>query len=283
MKRILAAVLLAALVARAPVACAQALGFEVKMTYGAYVVGEPVTAAVTIENHGVRPVNIAEFGPYKDNRVFFEIWRTAQNYLKKRREGKIITDLEIEKDEGAVCNVVLSDWYPLLDAGSYRVRAVLIAGDERYESPVAAFDVVPGIELAAATQYLPGRPPVERSLRLVYWTRNGKDVAFLRAWDGNGVTYGTLEIGQLLRVRKPVLQQAGETTFHVFRQVTGEANQRAEIVSDASGVSLKEQLVTLDSGVPIVESLRQAVDEAKAAKAAKKGRKKASDKSETKD
>ena len=277
MKRILTALLLAALAWRAPVANAQALGFEVKMKSGSYVIGEPVNAAVTIENHGVRPVNISEFGPYRENRLFFEIWRTAHDYLAQRREGKVVSDLEIEKDEGAVCNVVLSDWYPLLEAGSYRIRAVLIVGDERYESPMTTFDIVPGIELASATQYLAGRPPVKRSLRLVYWTRNGKDVAFLRAWDNNGVTYGTLEIGQLLRVRKPVLQQAGDTKFYVYRQVTSEANQRAEIVSDASGVSLREQLVTLDSGVPIVESLRKAVDEAKAAKAAKddqKGRKK---------
>ncbi len=258
-----------AILAAAPTALAQALGFAVETAYGSYVVGEPVKASVTIENHGVRPVNISDFGPYKANRLFFEIFRTPQNYLPKKREGKIVTDLEIEKDEGAVCNVVLSDWYPLLEAGSYKVRAVLIVGDERYESPMTAFDVVPGIEVAAATQYIAGRPPIERSLRLVYWTRNGKDVAFLRAWDSNGVTYGTLEIGPMLRIKKPVLQQAGENKFFVHRQVTKDANQRAEIVSDASGISLKEQLVAIDPNHPVIDSLRQAVDESRAEKASK--------------
>lgn len=105
---------------------------------------------------------------------------------------------------------------------------------------------------------------------LIYWSRNGRDVAFLRAWDSTGAVYGTLEIGTLLRIRKPVLQQADENTFFVYRQVTRDTNQRAEITSDASGVSLKEQLLSLDTNVPIIDELRQAVDEADAARAAKK-------------
>ncbi len=254
-------------------AYAQSLGFEVKMKYPTFVVGEPVVASVTIENRGVRPVNITDFGVFKNNRLFFEIEQTPHVYLPQRREGKIVADLELERNEGTVLDVRLSDWYDLLKPGVYRVRAVLIVGDERYATPLASFDVVPGIELAAATQYLPARPPLERSLRLVYWTRGGKDVAFLRSWDNTGVVYGTLEIGSLLRIKKPVLQQEDETTFFIFRQVTRDTNQRAEIVSDASGVSLKEQLLTLDTNVPIVDALREAVDEADAARTAKKDKK----------
>ena len=256
-------------------AFAQSLGFEVRMKYPTFVVGEPVVASVTIENRGVRPVNISNFGPFRENRLFFEISQKPHVFLPQRREGKILEELELERNEGTVCEVKLSDWYNLLEPGVYRVRAVLIVGDERFATELAAFDIVPGIELAAATQFLPGRPPVERSLRLVYWTRNGKDIAFLRAWDATGVTYGTLEIGPLMRIKKPVLQQADETTFFIFRQVTRDANQRAEIVSDASGVSLKEQLLSLDSNVPTVDALRQAVDEADQARDAKKRRRKA--------
>ena len=259
-----------ALLLAASLSYAQSLGFEVKMKYPTFVVGEPVIASVTIENHGVRPVNISDFGPYKGNRLFFEISVSPHTYLPQRREGKIVSDLELERNEGTEFEVRLSDWYDLLKPGVYRIRAVLLVGDERYASALTAFDVVPGIELAAATQYLPGRPPTERSLRLVYWSRNGRDVAFLRAWDSTGAVYGTLEIGTLLRIRKPVLQQADENTFFVYRQVTRDTNQRAEITSDASGVSLKEQLRSLDTNVPIIDELRQAVDEADAARAAKK-------------
>ena len=251
---------------------AQSLGFAVEMKHSSYVVGEPVLATVTIENHGFRPVNISDFGPFKGNRLFFEISQTPQVYLKQHREGKIITDLELEKDEGATQGVNLSNWYDLLSPGSYRIRAVLILGNERYESPMTAFDVVPGIELSSTTQYLKGRPPIERTLLLVYWSRDGKDVAFLRAWDTSGAIYGTLEIGPLIRNRKPVLQKAGETTYYVHRQVTSDALQRAEIISDASGISLKEQLAAVDSAVPISDALRDAATSAREARE-KKGKK----------
>ena len=245
---------------------AQSLGFAVEMKHPAYVVGEPVLAAVTIENHGFRPVNITSFGPFKENRLFFEISRTPQVYLKQRREGKIITELELEKDEGSTSGVNLSEWYNLLSPGSYRIRAVLILGNERYESPMTGFDIVPGIELATATQYLQGKPPIERTLLLVYWSRGGKDVAFLRAWDSNGRTYGTLEIGSLLRNRKPVLQKVNDTVYYVHRQVTSDALQRAEIISDVSGVSLKEQQVAVDPAVPISDALRDAASRVKEAR-----------------
>ena len=247
----------------ASAARAQSLGFEVEMKHPSYVVGEPVLAAVTIENHGFRPVNITDFGPFKENRLFFEISRTPQVYLKQRREGKIVTDLELEKDEGTTCGVNLSEWYDLLSPGAYRIRAVLIIGNQRYESPTTSFDIVPGIELATATQYLQGRPPIERTLLLVYWSRGGRDVAFLRAWDANGKIYGTIEIGSLIRNRKPVLQKVSETTYYVHRQVTSDALQRAEILSDESGVSLKEQLLAVDSAVPISDALRDAASDAR--------------------
>ncbi len=248
------------------VAYGQSLGFEVKMKYPAFVVGEPVRASVTIENHGVRPVRIDDFSVFKNNRLFFEIWERPHVHLPQIREGKIVSELLLERNEGTVLDVVLSDWYSILEPGNYRIRAVLIQGDERYATDVVPFDIVSGLELAAATQYFPGRPPIKRQLRLVYLTRNGKDVAFLRSWDNTGVIYGTLPIGSLLRIKKPVLQQADETTFFVFRQVTRDANQRTEIISDASGVSLKEQLFSIDANVPTVDALRKAVDEAGASR-----------------
>ena len=244
----------------ASAALAQTLGFEVEMKHTTYVVGEPVLASVTIENHGFRPVNVTDFGPFKENRLFFEISQQSQPqvFLKQRREGKIITDLELEKDEGTSCGVNLSEWYNLLPPGPYRIRAVLILGNQRYESPLTGFDIVPGIELASETQYLQGRPPIERKLLLVYWSRDGKDVAFLRAWDSNGTTYGTLELGSLIRNRKPVLQRDGDTTYFVHRQVSSDSFRRAEIISDASGVALKEQLTSVDVAVPVSDVLRDA-------------------------
>ncbi len=258
----LPAVAVAALLATSA-SLAQTLGFAVEMKNSSYVVGEPVLTTVTIENHGFRPVNISNFGPFKNNRLFFEISQTPQVYLKQRREGKIVTDIELDKDEGTTCRLNLSTWYNLLAPGAYRIRAVLILGNERYESPMTSFDIVPGIELARTTQYIQGRPAIERTLLLVYWSREGKDVAFLRAWDANGAVYETLEIGALIRNRRPELQKVNDTTYRVHRQVTSDALQRTEIISDASGIMLKEKQTAIDPGVPISDALREAADRVK--------------------
>ena len=90
---------------------AQSLGFAVEMKHPAYVVGEPVLAAVTIENHGFRPVNITDFGPFKDNRLFFEISRTPQVYLKQRREGKIIN----------ICSMMSEYFPPMRQISSFKL------------------------------------------------------------------------------------------------------------------------------------------------------------------
>ena len=242
---------------------AQSLGFSVEMKHSSYVVGEPVRSTVTIENRGFRPVNITDYGPFKDNRLFFEISHTPHVYLKQRKEGKIVTDIELEKDEGMSCEVNLSTWYDLLSPGVYRIRAVLILGNERYESPMTSFDIVPGIELAKSTQYIQWKPTIERTLLLVYWSRNGKDVAFLRAWNADGTTYSTLEIGSLIRNRKPVLQKVDDTTYYVHRQVASDTLQRTEVISDASGISLRENQTGVDPGVPISDALRDAAVKAR--------------------
>ena len=60
-----------------------------------------------------------------------------------------------------------------------------------------------------------------------------------------------------------MLQKVNDTTYHVHRQVTSDAFQRAEITSDESGVSLKEQLVAVDTAVPISDALREAASSAR--------------------
>lgn len=231
-------------------ASAQLITFNLKMGFDAYVVGEPISANVTIVNRGVRPIMISEFGPFKDNRIFFEISRSTkenkQKLLPQIRPGKLLTDLELSKDDGAAFDFKLSEWYDLLEAGTYSIRAVLISGNVRYETNSALIDIVPGIELARMRQFIPGRPVVERVISLVYWSRGGRDVAFLRAWDDNSqAKYRTLVLGPILRVAKPVIEEVDENKYMIYRQASKNTMVRAEIISDANGITL----VTKDNGV----------------------------------
>lgn len=236
------AIVLAALVASASALQAQTITFDMKMESGSFVGGETVYAKVDIVNRGTRPVVISDFGPAKGNRLYFEVLRTAHFTLPQKRKGLIVNDLDLERDEGASFRIPLSEWYDLSAEGRYIIKAVLILGNIRYDSPSTSFDVVPGIELASLRQYVSANPPVERDLRLVYWTRNGQDMAFLRTTDTpSGKTYGTLLLGPILRIKKPVMRIDGDDRVFIYRQVSRDATIRTTVKSTLDGVELVEQ------------------------------------------
>lgn len=254
-------------------AFAQKVSFAVKMSHDTYIVGEPVSVQLKIANLGVEPVVIDDFEAYKDNKLYFTISKDGKSPLPQRREGKIVQDLSLERDTAEAFEVNLSEWYKLLEAGHYVLRAVLVNNDMRYTSAGVSFDIVPGLELASVSQFLDGYPPVERTLRLVYWNRDGREFAFLRATDSNGVIWQTLNLGYIVRVRRPSFAKAGENSFYIYRQASRDMLVRSEIISDGKGVMLKEQMRAVDSvSSPMVDSLREAVQNA--SDTGKKGRKK---------
>lgn len=246
---------------------AQTVNFTIKMEYDSFVVGEPVVATVKLINKGARPINVSDYGAFKDNRLFFEISRAEypELYLPKKRPTKLVTNLSLERDEGEALTFTLSEWYDLIATGKYMIKAVLISGNIRYETNLESFEIVPGIELTKISQYIAGKPPIERTLSLVYWNRKGKDVAFLRAIDTrSGLMYRTLLVGNILRVKKPVMEAADEKTFYIFRQVSRDVLMRTVIESTYEGVQLKEQVQAVDvSRAPVIDALRDAVEKRK--------------------
>ncbi len=242
---------------------AQKISFAVKMGHDAYIVGEPVSVQVKIANLGIEPVIIDEFEAYKDNKLYFSISKDGKSPLPQRREGKIVQELSLEKDTAEAFEVNLSEWYRLLEEGHYVLKAVLVNNNMRYTSAGVSFDIVPGLELASVSQFLDVHPPVERTLRLVYWNRDGREFAFLRAVDSTGVIWQTINLGYILRVRRPSFAKAGGNAFYIYRQASRDMLVRTEIVSDEKGVMMKEQLRAVDSvSSPMVDSLREAVQNA---------------------
>ncbi len=256
--RFLALLLLAAFPA-----FAQKVSFAVKMSHDAFIVGEPVTVRLKVANLGIEPVVIDDFEAYKSNQLYFSIVKDGKEPLPQRREGKIIQELSLEKDDAEAFEVNLSEWYRLLEEGHYVLRAVLVNNDMRYTSAGVSFDIVPGLELATTSQYLDVRPPVERTLRLVYWNRDGREFAFLRASDSNGIIWQTQNLGYILRVRRPSFAKAGDNAFYIYRQASRDMLVRTEIVSDDKGVMVKDQMRAVDSvSSPMIDSLREAVQNA---------------------
>ena len=251
-------------------ASAQLISFDQTMTHNVYISCEPVEVTVNIVNKGARPIVISDFETFKNNRLYFEISKaTAPHFtLRQVKPGKIVPELNLEKGEGIEFSVELSEWYDLTEEGKYFVKAVLVSGDTKYSTELATFEIVPGIELLQASQYVAGHPAIERTLSFVYWTRDGKDVAFLKAWDkSTGARYQTLTIGTILRVKKPVLEPIDDTSYYFYRQVTRDVFVRAEVHSTVDGISVKEQLQAIDQpSSPMVDSLRKAVEDAAAKK-----------------
>ena len=243
-------------------ASAQAVSFRLTTDHESYVLGENVELTVKIVNQGALPIVIRDYEAYAGNRLFLEITDQNKASARKIREGDIVTDLALEKDEGQAIKINLAEWY-LLPTAHYQVRAVLICNGMRYDSPLQVFDVVPGIELATSSHYVSLRPPVERTIRLVYWGRDGRELAFLRAEDKpTGTLCRTLILGDIMRVKTPSIEKRKEEGhFYVYRQATRDLISRVEIVSDATGIWIADVKRAVESASsPMIDSLREAVE-----------------------
>lgn len=255
-------ILLSAIAASAALS-AQTVSFSLSLNHQSYVVGEQVELTFRIKNIGVAPIIISDYEEFRDNRIEIEIVNHERRAVAPFKEGRIIEELSLEKDEAQTFRVPLSDWF-LLREGHYQVRLKLFNAGLRYDSPLEVFDIVPGIQLASATHHVSVRPAVERTLRLVYWAREGHEYAFLRADDrpSNGMV-GTMLLGDIMRVRTPSIERkTGEANaFYIYRQVTRDTLSRTEIVSDASGIRVADVKHAVESASsPMIDSLREAVE-----------------------
>lgn len=266
-KNILATAALVTMAASAPLA-AQKVTFAISTNHRSYVVGEQVELTFRIGNAGVAPIIISDFEAYRDNRIEIEISAQGQNRLKPFREGDIIGDLSLEKDETQAFRVPLADWFNL-PVGHYRVAVKLFCNDMLYRSRDEVFDVVPGIELASISHFASRNPPVERTLRLVYWAREGRETAFLRADDSPPDSkWRTIELGDIVRVKRPSIEAnpANPNSFLVFRQVNRDTLSRVEIISNEEGIRVADVKRAVESASsPMIDSLREAIEK-KAAK-----------------
>lgn len=243
-------------------ASAQAVSFRLSMSHESFVLGETVELTLKIVNQGALPIVVRDYVAYSGNRLYLEITDQNKGEAKKIREGDIITDLALEKDEGEAIKINLSEWYHLPSA-HYQVKAVLICNGLRYDSPIQVFDVVPGIELATASHYVSLRPAVERTLHLVYWGREGREIAFLRAEDKpTGTMCRTLLLGDIMRVKRPSIEKIKDGDhFYVYRQATRDMIARVEIVSDETGIRIADVKRAVESASsPMIDSLREAVE-----------------------
>ena len=245
---------------------AQAIQFSLEMDNVSYVVGEHVTCKVKITNVGDKPLVIDDFTAFRNNRLFFEIYEKPNELYPQARTGKIIEEMNLHHNEGEGFDVDLSEWYELVKPAHLFIRAILVCNGKRYESNVECFDIVPGIELARLVQFIPGSPSIERTIRLVYWNRKGRELAFLCASDSpTGIIWLSLPLGDVVRVRKAsIMDDCGDSAmFSVYRQATRDMLVRTIVQSDRNGIKIVKQSRAIEAvSSPMVDSIREAIENA---------------------
>ncbi len=251
-----------AMILFAACACAQSVNFHLTTDHGSYVVGERIQFTVRIINKGVAPIIISDFDLYKDNRLNIEIINQDKQIVKAYREGQIVKELSLEKDAGEIISVNLTEWYHL-NPGHYQIRVQLTCNGYRYDSPIQVFDVVPGFDLASTVHYVSLRPSIERTLRLVYWAREGREIAFLRADDSPQSSFcRSIMLGDIMRVKTPSIERVKgkENCFYIYRQTTKNILTRTEIISDTDGIRVVDTKRKMETAsAPVIESLKEAV------------------------
>lgn len=239
-------------------AAAQLVAIDLRPKHSSYVVGEPVAVQLVIENHGAQPIVIGEHEAFANNHVFFEIRDAPNEFLAKRHPGKIIEELDLEFGEALTTEIDLGRHYRLLQPRRYYVRAVLISNDRRYVSGEQVFEVVPGIALARHKQVMRvAEGVIERDFTLVYWSRADREDAFLKVVDQPGsVTWATLNLGSIVRVKAPTMRAGDDNTVLIDFQASRDVLITSVIRSDAAGPVLVEQRPTLDTvSSPMVDAL----------------------------
>lgn len=242
---------------------AQSVAFNLSLSHQVYITGEKVEITFKIKNTGIAPIIVADYEAYKDNRVEIEIKDHGHKVVKPFKEGAIIESLALEHDEEQSFRVPLTDWFPL-GVGHYQVKIRVFSNGYRYDSPIEVFDIVDGMELATASHYVSRNPPVERTLHLVYWSREGRELAFLRAEDRPGFSrMETLMLGDIMRVKRPSIERDSKNPelFYIYRQVNRDTLSRIGVVSNAEGIRVADIKHAVESASsPMIDSLREAVE-----------------------
>ena len=255
LKRILAA--LAAIAFAACAAHSQTVEFELKPSHSTYVTGEPIDFTVRLANVGSTPVVIDDAGPYAGNRLWLEV--TTQNGVVVESFAKpdLAASLMLMPGEAFVEGFEVTDWFPILRQGRYYLRARMLHDGRRYETNLKLIDVVPGLELASATEPVPGRPGHLREVHLVYLAREQREFAFLRCFDdGDAQSTPTLRLGPIVRVTKPTLSIDSDGSIIVRHQSTRNRFQETRVLSEADGLRVERESQNLDSKItPLINAL----------------------------
>lgn len=251
------------------------LAVSIKMAHVSFVTQEPMKASLILRNDLNETFIIDDYDPYTKNEVRFRIWQTGEQPYPMRRQGRLVDQLMVMPGEVARVDVSLGSWYPLAEPGRYFIQAEVVWDGRSYLSPQVMFDVVNGIEMVKVVRPVPGYRDLQRSYRLLYWSREQREQLFLRVDDGEqdaATCVGFLALGQVVRFHKPTLSVQPDGQVVVVHQVGSGQFIQNVWMSDRNGLThLQQRELNENASSPLIKALQEeARREAKDAKKKKK-------------
>ena len=207
-----------------------------KMANDEFVVGERVRCVVDIVNISTGQVLVHG----KDfDRFFIEVKR-AHNHtqLEPYADRPFVANFRLAPNEGQKLEAFLGDHYGLRHVGRYLAQPVLVHNGIRYEGQMRAFDIVPGMEIATATQIFANHPGLTREFKLVSWSRKGKDHLFLQSQDlgASDHKWETFDIGLMRKTTRPTISLLPTGVVVVLHRFDSDNFVRSEFWSVPDGI-----------------------------------------------
>ncbi len=245
------------IVSFAGAAAAQQLDVNLTLAYNVYVTGEPVVVQFDVLN---ATRDLFDTGnPESKDAVLVEISRGgSDNELAPFNPAPILGAFKLNPGQAYQSKAVeLDKWFPLVEAGKYIARLIVIHGGMRYESVKRSFDVVPGIPVREGVQMFVTKQKQKRLFRMVHWSRNQTDRLFLRIEDEPGdMIWDSIDLGVWLRTAEPKIDISPEGEVTVVHRSTQDAFIRTVIWSLPESVEVMERNQLLDPEISASQRVR---------------------------
>ena len=247
---------LSGIVLLAGAAWAQQVDVTLTLAYTVYVTGEPVLVQLEALNATRDQIDVGSAGA-KDA-VLVEISKGGRyNEVAPYNAAPLVSAFKLNPGQPFQKKIELDKWFPLVEAGQYIARLVIVHDGMRYESAKKSFDVVPGIPVKEAIQMFVKRQNQKRMFRLVHWNRNQTDRLFLRIEDEpGGKIWDSLDLGVLLRTAEPKIDISPEGEVTVVHRSTQDAFIRTVIWSLPDSVEVMERNQLLDPEISASQRVR---------------------------
>ncbi len=177
---------------------------------------EPIRVTVRIRNNSGEPLRFT--GADRNAQLQFEVEQTPGRALPMRQASLITEPLVIAPRGQATRDVILTEHYDLRSTGPYTLRARVDWEGQGFVSPKVFADIVPGFEIERLISAA-GAARSMRHYRLLTLNRDRGEHVFLRIDDeAEGICYGVIHLGRIIRTRTPMLRVDGDFNVHVLHQ-----------------------------------------------------------------